>query len=194
MKKLLNVALLCAFLLISSLSLLTSPAHATHLLPADPGASQATKNLLNYLAHLPDQSSHRLISGQWGDWHGMNANFVTRDQNIFNLTGKHVGLWGQTPWATQRPPPFNFTATVISNTINWWNAGGLIQIHGLFPNPFFADTTWTNTSIVGSFADVYTENGNATNSAIRPTLTSLPVPFSNLKMLVSSSCLTSSTR
>jgi hypothetical protein len=34
--------------------------------PADPDATLAARNLLTYLTELPNQSSRRLISGQWG--------------------------------------------------------------------------------------------------------------------------------
>ena len=165
-------------LLTSLLGLGAAPVYAA----ADSDASLATNNLLTYLTNLPNQTDHRLIPGQWGDWHGMTDRYLARDAAIAALAnGQHVGIWGQTPWATQQPPPFNFTAEVIANTIGWWNAGGLVQIHGLIPNPFFADTTWSNTAIVGNFSDAYTDNGNATNVRLKAYLDQMAGAFSQLQ-------------
>lgn len=120
-------------------SLLGLGAASVYATPADLDASPPTVALHNYLTNLPDQSDHRLISGQWGDWHGMERRALARQERIHDRTGQYPGLWGNTAWNTTKPPTlaqtFNLTLTTIKNTINWWNQGGLVEIGGFFPNP-----------------------------------------------------------
>ena len=77
-------------LLASLLGLGTAPVYAA----ADSSASPATKNLLTYLTNLPNQASHRLISGQWGGWNGMSSTSLARQERIYALTGHYPGVIG----------------------------------------------------------------------------------------------------
>lgn len=152
------------FLLLASLlGLGTAPVYAS---PADPHASPATVALHNYLTNLPNQPDHRLISGQWGNWRGMEARALARQERIHDHTGHYPGLWGNIAWNTTKPPTlpqtFNLTPTTIKNTIKWWNQGGLVEIDGFFPNPSTSGDP-NDLTITGSYADIYTDNGNATN-------------------------------
>ena len=160
-------------LLVSLLSLGTAPVHAV---PADPDASPATAALHNYLTNLPNQPDHRLISGQWGGWRGMEAKALARQERIHERTGHYPGLWGNTAWNTTKPPTlpqtFSSTPTTIKNTIDWWNQGGLVEIGGFFPNPSSGGGP-NDLTITGNYTDIYTDNGNATNVAYNATLDQL---------------------
>jgi mannan endo-1,4-beta-mannosidase len=158
-------------LLASLLGRGTAPVYAA----ADSSASPATKNLLTYLTNLPNQASHRLISGQWGGWNGMSSTSLARQERIYALTGHYPGLWGISAWKTASSPtilPFTLTASNISNMIAWWNNGGLIEVDGMFPNPE-TGSDFSDSKITGNYADIYTDNGNALNVAYNASLDQL---------------------
>jgi beta-mannanase len=51
--------------------------------------------------------------------------------------------------------------------INWWNAGGLIEVSPSIPNPETgAYSGATPIPLTGNFPDLYTNNGNAMNTAL----------------------------
>lgn len=165
--------LMLRLLLVSLLSLGAAPLYAV---PADPDASPATVALHQYLTNLPNQPDHRLISGQWGGWRGMEAKALARQERIHDRTGHYPGLWGNLAWDTTKPPTlpqtFTLTPTTIKNTIDWWNQGGLVEIGGFFPNPSSGGDP-NDLTITGSYTDIYTDDGNATNVNFKATLDQL---------------------
>jgi hypothetical protein len=59
--------------------------------------------------------------------------------------------------------------TSVQNLIAYWNQGGLIEVEGFFPNPE-TGSSFTDLAITGSYADIYTDNGNAKNVAYKASL------------------------
>ena len=55
-------------LVATSLLTVIGPADAHTVAPVNPGASTATRNVLNWLAHLPNRSSNRVASGFFGGY------------------------------------------------------------------------------------------------------------------------------
>lgn len=151
-------------------------------IPADPNASLATRNLYTYLMNLPNQSSRRLISGQWGDWNGFNASSLERDAAIYALSGQHVGLWGIFAYKSEPLPPPYVLGQSVQNMINWWNAGGLIEVSPLIPNPETRAYAGADpVALTGNYADLYTNNGNALNTALKGYLDQLATSLSALQ-------------
>jgi hypothetical protein len=68
----------------------------------------------------------------------------------------------------------------VTNVITWWNQGGLVEIDGFFPNPE-TGTTFTDLTITGNFSDIYTDNGNAKNTAFKASLDTLAASLQQLE-------------
>jgi len=161
--------------------LLAVPSYAaTDSTPADPLASQATKDLLAKFANLPNQADHRLMSGQWGEWSGFNATALSRIDLIYQLSGQRPGLISLPAWKNGEPVVLSF-GNGMQNILDYHAAGGIIECHSPIPNPFFADKTWSYLVITGNFSDVYTDNGNATNLRMKAYLDALAVPLQTLE-------------
>ena len=152
-------------------------------IPADPNATQAARNLLTYLYTLPNEINHRLITGQWGNWHGMNASALDTQERINTATGHYPGLWGINAWGTTspatNPPEFSLRLT-SDNIIAWANSGGIVEIDPFFPHPITGGSAGDLTAIA-NFEDVYTDNGNATNAAFNATLDAFAVEMLKLQ-------------
>ena len=117
--------------------------------PADPGATSTTTAVFNYLATLPNQSSHRLISGQWAGYGAVDG---VELQVIEKMTGQRVGLVGADYL------DFNgtriSTGTVNASMIRYWNQGALVDIDVHMPNPWTGGGPGDKT--MGNFSDVIT--------------------------------------
>jgi len=156
--------------------------------PVDGSASPATKALLTYLDGLKNRTDKRLITGQWGDWNGMNQAALDRMQRIFNLSGQRPALWGVLSYKAATGPPCLFTlSTSTPNLIDHWvNGGGLVWVDLWPPNPFngrcASDEGPTGQHDLGPTpANMYTENGNAMNVAFRASLDQIAVELVKLQ-------------
>jgi hypothetical protein len=131
-----------------SLTVRTGGSTASGCSPADPDASSTTKNVLCYLTQLKDQSNHRLVTGQWGDWGYVDTGLMGR---VESASGHLPGLVGA-DYATLSSGLFD-TSSVNANMTHYWEQGALVQIDVLFPDPWTGGPTDTT---VGNFEDVLT--------------------------------------
>ena len=116
----------------------------------DPDASPDTVKLLSYLAALPNQSSHRLISGQFDEPD-------TLPETTFSVTGQYPGLAGKDYYRVGRSL---YIGDTQCGFYCYAQAGSLIVVSLSMNNP--EGGNWLNTA-VANYANIYTENGNASN-------------------------------
>jgi mannan endo-1,4-beta-mannosidase len=163
-------------------ALLAAPACAASIQTADPNASPAAKQLLAYLASMPSQ--HRIISGQAI---GRPGGFGTNDmlngythliERLHDQTGKWVGLVGASygQKSTRQQPPFIEADQLLTN---YWNAGGLVAIVWLNPNPWTGGGQSDNQG-VGPFSELLTP-GTAPYAAYHAELDELALDLGELQ-------------
>ncbi|CAF0882436.1 unnamed protein product [Adineta ricciae] len=107
--------------------------------PADKGANEKTRYILNFLDTLPAQN--RYLSGQFAGWSNVTFNLIQMDQ-ITNRTGHTPAILGcdyAAGWLQATPPQ-----TIINYSCNKYlkdhsDANGLVTIDIHFPNPASPD-------------------------------------------------------
>jgi mannan endo-1,4-beta-mannosidase len=147
------------------------PCAALAVALANKNATQATVNLYNYIAALPERSAKRVISGQEVGSANPPQNIYSAAQgyplyvtNLKTATGILVGMAGF-DYSADTTPAYKFpqltdpkTLTTINTTIiNHWNQGGIVTVMSGSSNP------WTG----GNANDVST-NGKRLTDAITP--------------------------
>ncbi|TAL32241.1 MAG: hypothetical protein EPN97_10050 [Alphaproteobacteria bacterium] len=118
--------------------------------PADPRASATTRDIFNYLSGLPNQSSHRLISGQWAGYGKVDTVELER---IEKMTGQRVGLVGADYLGFSHGPRIE-TSSVNASMIAYWNQGALVDIDVHMPNPWTGGGSMDKSVV--KFAEVIT--------------------------------------
>lgn len=135
---------------------------ATTIEPVNPNATAQAKQVLNWLANLPNRTNNRVISGQHAAaWDFVN-NYDKYITSVYQESGKWIALVGADyGFATWDEPGQN------SKLIEHWNNGGLITLTWHAYNPWHCDgltwccenvdPCWQNTdNSVGNPADIYT--------------------------------------
>ena len=146
---------IAALLATATLLIATSPADAHTATPANPNSSTAAKNVLNWLAHLPNRSSNRIASGFFGGY--SNSGFsLTQTEELRNATGQYPAVLScdyGSGWATAP----DITALVdysCNSALKTWHAGGgLVTISAHLPSPANANGGGLNTPMA-NFADL----------------------------------------
>lgn len=125
--------------------ILSLPEISNAATPVDPLANAKTKGVLDYLYTLPSLSSNRIISGQYTENRsGSSATSCSGSAScddisiIYNAAGKYLGFMG-----------LDWTFSNLSNqsVIDYWNAGGLIQVGTHIYNPGTGGDAWDTTSV-----------------------------------------------
>lgn len=130
-------------------------ASAHTVAPVNPGATQATRNVVNWLAHLPNRVDNRVLSGFFGGYSAWTFSTAQLD-GLHTATGQYAGLFGGdygAGWATD-PNPTNlidFTCNAALKT--HWNNGGVVTVSVACPSPGFADGGNLRTHLA-NFADL----------------------------------------
>lgn len=152
--------LLLLFLSFSPVTAFAAPA-------ADPQASAKTQAVLDYITNLPNLSSNRVVSGQHTF---MTDNLI---QNIYNASGKYVGLVGVDYF-------YQNNSSTNNQIIAWSNANSLITIVDHLNNPKTGgnawDTNFTDTDLVSMIT-----NGTALNTTFKGVLDSIAAGLANLQ-------------
>ncbi|CAF1022566.1 unnamed protein product [Adineta steineri] len=127
--------------------------------PADRAANEKTKQILTYIAQLPQQG--KVLSGQFAGYSPDTFNTQQIDE-IAGQTGQVPAILGcdyACGWNYKSPPQDIIDYTCNSALKEHWNKGGLVTINMHLPNPVsaygggykdrmnlnFADITNTNT-------------------------------------------------
>jgi hypothetical protein len=114
--------------------------------PVHPGASPATKSLLNYLAGLPRRQDQRLLSGQFtghGDEivsDGPGGQWALYVETLHEQTGKYPALVSL-DYEYAAIYTLDQLKTGNAKLKEHWRAGGLVTINYTARNPFTGGTT-----------------------------------------------------
>jgi mannan endo-1,4-beta-mannosidase len=100
-------------------------------LPANPNASQKTKEIFNYLYSLPLKTENKIISGQF---------FGNMDSYNNDVIGLHnqTSIWPGVLATDSHSTCWNCDAKYDWNNpliIDYWNKGGIVSLIPTFPNP-----------------------------------------------------------
>lgn len=114
--------------------------------PVTPNAMATTRAIYNWMAHLPNRSDSRLLSGAFGGYAnigGDDAFSLAEAENIAARTGQYPAIyacdyargWDRTS-AGNEADLVDYSCN--STLIDYWKKGGLVQISHHLPNPVFA--------------------------------------------------------
>lgn len=136
MYKKFGISLLLALLIVSAFSQ-TASAHTVN--PVNQNAQSTTKELMNWLAHLPNRSENRVLSGAFGGY--ANATFSMKEANrIKDATGQSPAVYAcdySRGWLETAHIADAIDYSCNSDLISHWKSGGIPQISMHLPNPAF---------------------------------------------------------
>lgn len=109
--------------------------------PVNSGATQSTRDVLNWLAHLPSRVDNRVTTGFFGGY--SNVTFATTQLDaLYSATGQYPGIFGAdygAGWATADDPTTLIDYSCNDTLKTYWNNGGLITINVHYPSPGYAN-------------------------------------------------------
>ncbi len=110
---------------------------------ANPNASQETKQILQYLDGLKNNTTNNLLLGQnlghgGGMMPGWTLGYDAFVGELYNQTGKWVGLIG----GDYGLDPNHNVANTNQLLTDYWNAGGLVTLSWHFDNPWTGGNSW----------------------------------------------------
>lgn len=150
------VAILLTVLMVF-LSAVLASAHTVS--PVNPQATQATRDVLNWLAHLPNRIDNRVVSGFFGGY--SNVTFSTTQlEELHNVTGQYPGIFGAdygAGWATASDPTTLIDYSCNDTLKTYWANGGLITINVCYPSPGYPDGGRFNMKLT-NFEDLLNPN------------------------------------
>ncbi|MEC3608658.1 glycoside hydrolase family 26 protein [Bacillus glycinifermentans] len=117
----------------------SQPVYAHTVLPVNPDAQPTTKAIMNWLAHLPNRSDNKVLSGAFGGYSGDTFSMAEADR-IKNAAGQLPAVYG-CDYAKGWLEPANIADTIDyscnSDLISHWKSGGIPQISMHLANPAF---------------------------------------------------------
>ncbi|TYP71312.1 glycosyl hydrolase [Paenibacillus methanolicus] len=118
-------------------------------------ASQKTKDTLNWLAHLPNRTANKTVSGFFGGYSGHT--FSTQQlEELRTATGQHPGIFGcdyGAGWASASDPTTLINYDCNSGLKSYAAAGGLATVNVHYPSPGVATGGNLNTKLA-NFGDL----------------------------------------
>ncbi|MEK0317614.1 glycosyl hydrolase [Cohnella sp. 56] len=147
-------------LLCMALTCLTiTPVLAHTVSPVNSASSQKTKDVYNWLAHLPNRSGSKVLSGFFGGY--SNGGFSTSQLNsLVSATGQYPGIFGcdyGSGWATASDPTTLINYSCNSDLKTYFNNGGLVTVNVHYPSPGSATGGNLNTKLT-NFGDLLNES------------------------------------
>ncbi|MBY8911885.1 glycoside hydrolase family 26 protein [Bacillus sp. YC2] len=128
---------------LSSILLLISaaaqPIFAHTVSPVNPNAQATTKAVMNWLAHLPNRSENRVMSGAFGGY-SHDTFSMTEENRIKNATGQSPAIYGcdyARGWLETSNIADTIDYSCNSSLISYWKSGGLPQVSLHLANPAF---------------------------------------------------------
>ncbi|WEK52903.1 MAG: glycosyl hydrolase [Candidatus Cohnella colombiensis] len=123
--------------------------------PVNSSSTQKTKDTLNWLAHLPNRASGKVLSGFFGGY--SNNGFSTSQLNsLVSATGQYPGIFGcdyGAGWATASDPTTLINYNCNSDLKSYFNSGGLVTVNIHYPSPGNATGGNLNTKLT-NFSDL----------------------------------------
>nr|P55278.1 RecName: Full=Mannan endo-1,4-beta-mannosidase; AltName: Full=1,4-beta-D-mannan mannanohydrolase; AltName: Full=Beta-mannanase; Flags: Precursor [Bacillus subtilis]BAA07178.1 beta-mannanase [Bacillus subtilis]BAA21553.1 endo-beta-1,4-mannanase [Bacillus sp.] [Bacillus sp. (in: firmicutes)]prf//2111236A beta-mannanase [Bacillus subtilis] len=116
-----------------------SPISAHTVYPVNPNAQQTTKDIMNWLAHLPNRSENRVMSGAFGGYSDVTFS-MTEENRLKNATGQSPAIYGcdyGRGWLETADITDTIDYCCNSSLISYWKSGGLPQVSLHLANPAF---------------------------------------------------------
>ncbi|MFD2670902.1 glycosyl hydrolase [Marinicrinis sediminis] len=111
-------------------------AHTVSL--SNSGASVATKDVYNWLAHLPNRTDNRVVSGHFAGYSDDTFS-MTQTNNLKNQTNQYAGIlscdYAKGWWTGLNSLTDAISYGCNTELINYWNQGGLVAISMHLPSP-----------------------------------------------------------
>jgi mannan endo-1,4-beta-mannosidase len=116
-------------------------ASADTVSPVNPAATASAKKVYNWLAHLPNRATKHVVSGITGGYSGETFSSTTPIE-LYAASGKYSGLLGcgyGRVWEESSDPATSIDYTCDPELIAHSLTGGLVTVHGHFPNPGYPE-------------------------------------------------------
>ncbi|MFA5057853.1 MAG: glycosyl hydrolase, partial [Opitutaceae bacterium] len=123
--------------------------------PVNPNATQSTRDVVNWLAHLPNRLDNKVTSGFFGGYSAWTFSTTQLDA-LYTATGQYPGIFGAdygAGWATADDPTTLIDYSCNGTLETYWNNGGLVTISVHYPSPGYANGGNLNTHL-SNFADL----------------------------------------
>lgn len=123
-----TISLLILFLLASAV--LAKPIEAHTVSPVNPNAQQTTKAVMNWLAHLPNRTENRVLSGAFGGYSHDTFSMAETDR-IRSATGQSPAIYGcdyARGWLETANIEDSIDVSCNSDLMSYWKNGGIPQI------------------------------------------------------------------
>ncbi|MDD2762459.1 MAG: glycosyl hydrolase [Opitutaceae bacterium] len=114
---------------------------AHNVSPVNPNATQATRDVVNWLAHLPNRLDNKVTSGFFGGYSAWTFS-TTQLEALHTATGQYPGIFGAdygAGWATNPDPTTMIDYTCNDTLKTYWSNGGLVAISAHYPSPGYAN-------------------------------------------------------
>ncbi|WP_261305027.1 glycoside hydrolase family 26 protein [Paenibacillus andongensis] len=137
-------------------ALLSSSIVSAHTVStSNSSANPKTKEVYNWLAHLPNRTTDKIASGYFGGY--SNSGFSTTQlEELKSATGQYPAIFGcdyGSGWATASDPTTLIDYSCNSTLKTYWSNGGLITLNTHFPTPGAANGGGLNTKLT-NFSDL----------------------------------------
>ncbi|MED4612478.1 mannan endo-1,4-beta-mannosidase [Bacillus subtilis] len=132
-----TISLLIIFLLASAV--LAKPIEAHTVSPVNPNAQQTTKTVMNWLAHLPNRTENRVLSGAFGGYSHDTFSMAEADR-IRSATGQSPAIYGcdyARGWLETANIEDSIDVSCNGDLMSYWKNGGIPQISLHLANPAF---------------------------------------------------------
>ncbi|UQZ48619.1 glycoside hydrolase family 26 protein [Bacillus sp. PK3-037] len=132
--------IICLFILFSfSSAVLSEPIQAHTVSPVNPKAQQITKDVMNWLAHLPNRSENRVLSGAFGGY-SHDTFSMAEAERIRSSAGQSPAIYGcdyARGWLETSNIEDSIDVSCNSDLISYWKSGGIPQISLHLANPAY---------------------------------------------------------
>ncbi|MEC1545759.1 glycoside hydrolase family 26 protein [Bacillus halotolerans] len=130
--------IICLFILfLFASAVLSEPIQAHTVLPVNPKAQQTTRDVMNWLAHLPNRSENRVLSGAFGGY-SHDTFSMAEAERIRNSAGQSPAIYGcdyARGWLETSNIEDSIDVSCNSDLISYWKSGGIPQISLHLANP-----------------------------------------------------------
>lgn len=132
--------IICLFILfLFAPAVLAEPIRAHTVSPVNPKAQQTTKDLMNWLAHLPNRSENRVLSGAFGGY-SHDTFSMAEAERIRSSAGQSPAIYGcdyARGWLETSNIEDSIDVSCNSDLISYWKSGGIPQISLHLANPAY---------------------------------------------------------
>ncbi|MEC1621604.1 glycoside hydrolase family 26 protein [Bacillus mojavensis] len=132
--------IICLFILfLFASAAMAEPSQAHTVSPVNPKAQQTTKDVMNWLAHLPNRTENRVLSGAFGGY-SHDTFSMAEAERIRNASGQSPAIYGcdyARGWLETSNIEDSIDVSCNSDLISYWKGGGIPQISLHLANPAY---------------------------------------------------------